>query len=457
MSLFVLHSVQALQLNASDISANALARIANSLENNGLNATFPSNSTILFGAPSRSSIRISILWFISLVLSISTLIIGIVILQWIREHQRYTDNLPAKEKAAIFHMRAEALKKWYVPQVISGLPLLLLFAIVFFFAGVIVYLFTINLTLAITTTVFIAFTFLFILITTLLPALQCFFLTISESSRKMGIPSQCPYKSPQSWTIFHSISWTFRHSFFWGRNVLYMQNSHKGWATFDSWWVRLRSTYSQFIHGAFNLSTFDIKSPGFDESRILVDTMRNQSEASKAVLAAYHCFQDVSNTALAFDNVDDLQDINSPLRERNQLLHKQYWNSDVYGKCTEASNQVDTTSNIHKMHDENMMLFLWLPGKRTYPDPIARGIASHLLELQSRKLGYTMVQGSLEDSYQVDDRETLWLSRIYKQYKPSVADTPFVLPWTIALHRRVSKEVIEGVSVVIVHFHFPLY
>lgn len=453
MSLFVLHSVQALQLSANDVSANALARIADRLENSGLNGTSPSNSTAFFGAPSRSSVRISILWFIGLVLSISTLIIGIVVLQWIREHQRYDDNMSAKEKAAIFHMRTEALKKWYVAQIVSGLPLLLLFAVVFFFSGVIVYLFTINLTLAITITVFITLTFLFILITTFLPTLQCFFLTISEPSRKKDIPSQCPYKSLQSWIVYHSISWIFRYSFFWGRNVLCMQSSHKSWATFDSWWARLRSTYSQFIHGVFNLSTFDAKSPGFDESRILVDTMQKQSESSKAVLAAYHCFQDVSNTALAFDSVDDLQDLNSPLRKRNQLLHKQYWSSEVYGKCTEASNQVDTTSDIHKLHDENMMLFLWLPGNRTYPDPIARGIASHLLELQSRKLGYTMTQGSLEDACHVDDREAFWLSRIQKQYKPSVTDTPFVFPWTIALHRRVSKEVIEGESVAMVNLH----
>lgn len=452
MAIFVLHSVQTLQLTANEVSANALLLLVDRLDTivfNGTSSTAASNITLpaLFAGPTRSSVRLSILWFISFILSLSTLAIGVVILQWITEHQRYTNDISTKEMVAMYRMRAESLRKWYVPQIISGLPLLLLFAVVFFFSGIIVYLFAINRTLAIIITVFIAITLFFLLITTFLPTLQCFILTFREPSRKKDVPSQCPYKSPQSWMIYHSVAWIFKYSFSWGRNVplaLFLQRHHKNWANFDSWWIRVRNTYSQFIHGVFDLSSIDPKAPGFDESEIIVHTMQNYSETSKAVLAAYYCFQDVSRTALALDSTNDLQDLNCPLRKRNQLLHMLYWNSDVYGKITAASNQIDTSSDVHKMHDENLMLFFWLPGSRTYPDPIARGIANHLLELQSRKLGYTLLQGSLEDTHQVDDREMHWLSRIYKQYKSSTTDRRFDLSWTIALHRRVSKDVIKG-------------
>ncbi|KIM35358.1 hypothetical protein M413DRAFT_56484, partial [Hebeloma cylindrosporum] len=39
-------------------------------------------------SPSPSSYRINALWFASLVLSLTTVLVGIISLQWLREHQR---------------------------------------------------------------------------------------------------------------------------------------------------------------------------------------------------------------------------------------------------------------------------------------------------------------------------------------------------------------------------------
>ncbi|KIM43427.1 hypothetical protein M413DRAFT_68915, partial [Hebeloma cylindrosporum] len=71
----------------SDPNTLLLSHIATLLANgaNGTNASIPLE---LQFSPSPSSYRINTLWFASLVLSLTTVLVGIVSLQWIREHQR---------------------------------------------------------------------------------------------------------------------------------------------------------------------------------------------------------------------------------------------------------------------------------------------------------------------------------------------------------------------------------
>lgn len=101
-----------LQQDSSDIAVVLLARIADRLDSNAtgiLNGNAISSSPSTAFAPPFTSIRVNILWFISLILSLSTVLVGIVALQWVREHQRYTDGITSKECVAVYHMRAEAL------------------------------------------------------------------------------------------------------------------------------------------------------------------------------------------------------------------------------------------------------------------------------------------------------------------------------------------------------------
>ncbi|KJA27566.1 hypothetical protein HYPSUDRAFT_104912, partial [Hypholoma sublateritium FD-334 SS-4] len=48
-----------------------------------------------------SSIRVNIVWFLSLILSLTTVLVGIIALQWIREYNHYSDSSSAKRKLAI--------------------------------------------------------------------------------------------------------------------------------------------------------------------------------------------------------------------------------------------------------------------------------------------------------------------------------------------------------------------
>ncbi|KAF9555924.1 hypothetical protein CPC08DRAFT_642207, partial [Agrocybe pediades] len=163
-----------------------------------LNVTAASAPAAPF-SPTPSSIRINIFWFLSLMLSLATVLIGIISLQWLREYQSYPSLTP-RETLALFNMRSEAFERWHVKRIFSSLPLLLQAALVLFFGGIVDFLSQLQKEVAIPVTVVIGMTLLFLVLTTVLPAFQssmlyvwaCFFKNLSK-------PSQCPYKSPQSW------------------------------------------------------------------------------------------------------------------------------------------------------------------------------------------------------------------------------------------------------------------
>lgn len=156
--------------------------------------------------PSRADVNINIFWFISLILSLTAALIGIITLQWLREHQRYDNTLEPQQKMAILNARLDSLKQWYVPQIFAGLPLLLQGALVLFFAGMIEFLFSLRLEVAVPVTLSICIPLVFLVATTLLPVFQvCILQDPFRLSINNNVPSPCPYKSPQS-LIFRRVS-----------------------------------------------------------------------------------------------------------------------------------------------------------------------------------------------------------------------------------------------------------
>lgn len=119
VTVFVMESYKSLQPDPIDTIINLLLQIAN-----GPNNTSPSPlSKTLFSlfAQTPSSVRINVFWFVSLILSLTTVLVGTTALQWLREHQSYHGFSP-KETLAILHMRSEALDAWYVPQIFPHCP-----------------------------------------------------------------------------------------------------------------------------------------------------------------------------------------------------------------------------------------------------------------------------------------------------------------------------------------------
>lgn len=154
-------------------------------------------------AAANTSTLPSALWFLSLVLSLSTSAVGIVALQWLREHERPYGGIEPQIAVSLHRMQAKSLDEWFVPQIFAILPMALQTALVLFLIGLTISMWHMNRTVAIFVIVAVGFTLFFLLATTVLPALQSLFLLLPIQIGKKP-RSPCPYRSPQSW-IFHRL------------------------------------------------------------------------------------------------------------------------------------------------------------------------------------------------------------------------------------------------------------
>ena len=139
---------------------------------------------------------------LSLLLSVSAAMAGILCLQWIREYARIPNGVPGsrREHLGIRLMRRVSLERWHVLTVLTLLPLLLLLSLLLFFMGFIELLFDIDsISAAAASLALVGVVSGFFLATTLLPGL----LPYTKFS-------QCPYKSPQSW-VFYQLVQSLRH------------------------------------------------------------------------------------------------------------------------------------------------------------------------------------------------------------------------------------------------------
>ncbi|KAJ3564645.1 hypothetical protein NP233_g8161 [Leucocoprinus birnbaumii] len=156
---------------------------------------------------SSSARRVVIFNFLSLVLSVSTAMAGILCLQWIREYSRNPSGVPGsrREHLGIRFMRRQGLEKWHVFRILTSLPFSLLLATVFFFIGLMDLLLSVDRTAGAVISAVIGLFLIFLLFTTISP---CFQLITNWG--------QCPYKSPQS-RIFYQLRRLMSHWSCWRR------------------------------------------------------------------------------------------------------------------------------------------------------------------------------------------------------------------------------------------------
>ena len=150
--------------------------------------------------PVAPSVYISICWVLSLVVTLSAVVVGITCLQWIREYLS-DSRLGPKEGLAFRQMRYDGLMDSKVPFIISILPILLQLSILLFFHGLLSFLYPLNKVVTNVVAVPIGLVWVFLVLATILPALQCIFMSEEEVRGY-----QCPYKSPQArlfaWVAF---------------------------------------------------------------------------------------------------------------------------------------------------------------------------------------------------------------------------------------------------------------
>ncbi|KAJ3517346.1 hypothetical protein NLJ89_g565 [Agrocybe chaxingu] len=135
VTAFIIESYKNLKPDPSDTAVILLARIAARLDNPLNNSTLTPalDETPIPFSPSLT--LVNVFWILSLVVSLTTVLIGIVASQWLREHQIYPAHFSTEQKLALFNMRTEMLNRWYIPAFFTSLPVLLELALVLFFLG----------------------------------------------------------------------------------------------------------------------------------------------------------------------------------------------------------------------------------------------------------------------------------------------------------------------------------
>ncbi|PIL32994.1 hypothetical protein GSI_05112 [Ganoderma sinense ZZ0214-1] len=185
LTAFNIESYKLLQEDPTETSAALLAQISAQLAASNVNSPSSSSTSSSSFRPDNRSIRINILWFSSLVLSLVSASIGILTKQWLRE---YMSNIASshRENARIRQLRHEGFIRWNVPLTIALLPILLQIAMALFFAGLLDLLWSLHLAVAGVVTVLVTISLSFLVLTTVLPTFR----------------SDCPYKSPQAMSVF---------------------------------------------------------------------------------------------------------------------------------------------------------------------------------------------------------------------------------------------------------------
>ena len=152
--------------------------------------------------PSSTVVRINILWFLSLIFSLATVLVGIIALQWLREHLCSQTDLEPQIAFSLHHLNVESLDRWYLPQIFTALPLLLQVGLVLFFAGILDFLWSLNHTVAVPIAIAVGLSIFFLLWTTILPTIQALSLLLPRWPWATIPRSPCPYRSPQSWAFY---------------------------------------------------------------------------------------------------------------------------------------------------------------------------------------------------------------------------------------------------------------
>ncbi|KAF5378741.1 hypothetical protein D9615_007003 [Tricholomella constricta] len=295
VTAFTIESYQWLTEDPNDLTLHALAQISQQLRSAGLGNVTISNLSPEPFTPSPSVVRVNVFWFLSLTLSLATVLIGILCMQWLREYQRET-TLSYKGGVALRQMRHEGFVAWGVPEILSLLPLLLQTALILFFAGLLDLLLSLNTVVATFIITAVGLVLLFLVITTIAPTLQYIITPISN----LRI-AQCPFKSPQSWA-FHRVSLTLvdlvPQRFVWSMRRssarlarLWTSLHDSNWTDFDIHWRHMRDATK--IRFGMPLEIQD----GGDLVHGLSWIHKTFTQSVDVVYPIYHCFRDLESSA----------------------------------------------------------------------------------------------------------------------------------------------------------------
>lgn len=195
MAACVLESYQWLKEDPQDQAVALLARIALQLESLDNRPSLPAATSFAESqstfSPSSLHIVTNALWFASLIITLHAVLMAILVKQWLTE---YTWTIGSKvssphQTATLRHLRFEGLTTWKIPQIITYLPTQLILALFLFLGGLLCTLWDLHKAVAIPTTVLVALSAAYLVMTSVLPAIY----------------PTCGYRSAQAWLVHRII------------------------------------------------------------------------------------------------------------------------------------------------------------------------------------------------------------------------------------------------------------
>ncbi|KAH9173277.1 hypothetical protein EDB89DRAFT_2095042, partial [Lactarius sanguifluus] len=185
VAAFLIESYKKLSPDSGDTTNALLTQISQQLVNisNGTPLTSVTAQGSQPFTPTASAVRVNVMWFLSLVLSLSSGLSAALVREWARRYQEIAQRRGAPHKRARWRTYIfDGLKRFKMARAIEAIPALLHLSIFLFFAGLVDFLIPINTTVAYFTLGWIAPFAVAYAILTILP----------------GQYLNCPYRTPLS-------------------------------------------------------------------------------------------------------------------------------------------------------------------------------------------------------------------------------------------------------------------
>ena len=192
LTAFLVQSYPLLQPDNTDTVVLALAQISTQLHGFSVSPGFVNSTQPAVFSPQDASftapgyaIWVNGLWFSSLICTLSASSIAVLVKQWLHQYgQSLSGTSP--DVARLRQYRYDSLHKWQVPEIIAALPILLQLALALFLVGLIVLLWQLHPSVAVSATILSSLLIVFASATTLLPIFY----------------TDCCYQSPQALVFF---------------------------------------------------------------------------------------------------------------------------------------------------------------------------------------------------------------------------------------------------------------
>ncbi|CEL54613.1 alanyl-tRNA synthetase [Rhizoctonia solani AG-1 IB] len=179
LTAFLIESKNLLQQDPAD-TATALLLVIAQNQINGGSGTFLTNDSPF--SPTYAALWINGLWFAALALSLAAALIAMLSKEWLTAYTASRPR-PAHTHALLRQARLDGLNNWWALHIIALLPTLLHLSLFLFALGLVIYLWTLDVAVAVVTCVIVALTLIFYLATTLLGAIMPFCPFVTEISR----------------------------------------------------------------------------------------------------------------------------------------------------------------------------------------------------------------------------------------------------------------------------------